>query len=63
MDLIQLLVLLIIIGVVMYLINAYTPIPQPIKTLINIVIVLIVILGLLQIFGISTFHIGAPLRR
>lgn len=58
MDLIQLLVLLIIIGMLMWFINTYIPLTQPIKTIINVVVVLIILLWLLRLFGIANYPIG-----
>ena len=52
MPVLSLLVALIIVGVALYLINAYVPMAPPIKTIINVVVVLIVILWLLQVFGL-----------
>ena len=49
---IQLLVLLVIVGVVLYLINNYVPMAAPIKTIINVVVVLFVIVWLLRVTGI-----------
>ena len=56
---IELLVLLIVVGVVLYLINTYVPIAEPIKTIINIVIVLLVCIWLLRVFGVLS---GGALR-
>lgn len=52
MSLIALIVVLVIIGVVLYLINIYLPIDPKIKTILNIVIILFVIIWLLQAFGL-----------
>lgn len=61
MDLIQVLVLLIVVGVVLWLINTYLPMAPPFKTVINVVVVLVLCLWLLSAFGIvSTYHIGRP---
>ena len=49
---IQLLVMLIVVGVVLYLINTYVPMAAPIKTIINVVVVLLVCLYLLSAFGL-----------
>ena len=52
MSLIGLIIVLVIIGVILYLINLYLPIDSKIKTILNIVIVLFVIIWLLQAFGL-----------
>jgi hypothetical protein len=49
---VQLLVLLVIVGVVLYLINNYVPMAAPIKTIINVVVVLAVCIWLLRVTGI-----------
>ena len=49
---IQLLVVLVIVGVVLYLINNYVPMAAPIKTIINVVVVLAVCVWLLRVTGI-----------
>jgi hypothetical protein len=49
---IQLLILLVIVGVCLYLVETYIPLSPPIRTVIRVVVVLIMILYLLQIFGI-----------
>jgi len=48
MGLLNLLVLLIVIGVVLYLVETYLPMSPPIKTLLRVVVILIVILWLVQ---------------
>ncbi len=52
MDIVQILVLLVVIGVILWLVNTYIPMAAPIKTIINIVVVLLVCVWLLRIFGI-----------
>lgn len=61
MPLINLIIILIIIGVVLYLINNYIPMDAKIKTIINVLVVLVICLWLLNIFGIGDFNI--PVRR
>lgn len=51
MPLINLIVLLIIVGVILYLINNYLPMDGKIKSILNIVVVIAVILWLLRSFG------------
>lgn len=43
---------LIIVGVVLYLVEVYVPMSPPIKTILRIVVVLVVVIWLLQIFGL-----------
>lgn len=61
MDLIQIVVVLIIIGVILWMINTYLPMAPPIKMIINVVVVLIICLWLLRVFGIGTYVV-APHR-
>jgi hypothetical protein len=62
MPLVQVLLLLIIIGVVLWLINRYIPMAGSIKSILNAVIVIAVIVWLLNTFGLLTnlpkIHVG-----
>lgn len=51
MPLISILILLIIVGILMYCVNAFIPMASPYKELVNIVVVLFVLVWLLQVFG------------
>jgi hypothetical protein len=52
MPLIQVVVVLIVVGVVLWLINRFIPMAGSIKTILNAVVVIVVILWLLSVFGI-----------
>ena len=52
MSLITVVIVLIIVGVVLWLINAYIPMASVIKTILNVVVVIVVILWLLSAFGV-----------
>jgi hypothetical protein len=52
MPLIQLLVVLIVVGVLLWLVNRFIPMAGSIKTILNVVVVIAVILWLLNVFGI-----------
>lgn len=52
MPLINLVVVLVIVGVILFLVNNYIPMDSKIKSILNIVVVIGVILWLLQAFGI-----------
>jgi hypothetical protein len=52
MSLINLIIVLAIVGVILYLINNYLPMDGKIKNILNIVVVIVVILWLLQSFGV-----------
>ena len=62
MPLIQVVVVLIVVGVVLWLINRFIPMAGSIKTILNAVVVIAVILWLLSVFGIlssfSKIHVG-----
>lgn len=61
MNLISLILVLVLIGVGLHLINRYIPMASSIKTILNVVVVVAVIIWLLQIFGlwgdISSFRV------
>ena len=52
MPLINILVVLIVVGVLLWLVNNYIPMDGKIKRILNIVVVVVVVIWLLQMFGI-----------
>jgi hypothetical protein len=52
MPLINLVIVLIVVGVLLWLVNAYIPMDGKIKKILNIVVLIVVVLWLLQVFGI-----------
>ncbi|OGU23304.1 MAG: hypothetical protein A2580_16950 [Hydrogenophilales bacterium RIFOXYD1_FULL_62_11] len=52
MPLINLVVVLIVIGVLLWLVNTYIPMDSKIKQILNIVVVIVVVIWLLQVFGV-----------
>lgn len=62
MPLINLVVVLIVVGVLLWLVNTYIPMDGKIKSILNAVVVIVVVIWLLQIFGIleslSGVHVG-----
>ena len=62
MTMIQILLILIIIGVILSLINRYIPMAASIKSILNAVVVIAVIIWLLNVFGllagVPRVHIG-----
>ena len=52
MSIINVLVVLVVVGVILWLINTYLPMDGKIKNILNIVVVIGVIIWLLQAFGI-----------
>ncbi|HLW97721.1 MAG TPA: Thivi_2564 family membrane protein [Candidatus Acidoferrales bacterium] len=62
MPLVQLALVLIVVGVLLWLVNRYIPMQGTIKSLLNAVVVIVVVLWLLNVFGvlhnINQFHVG-----
>jgi hypothetical protein len=62
MPLIQLVIVLVVVGVILWLINSYIPMQTTIKRILNVVLVIAVVVWLLSVFGvignISAIHIG-----
>ena len=62
MPLIHVVIVLIVVGVILYLINAYIPMAGSIKMILNAVVIIGVVLWLLSVFGLigelSTIRIG-----
>ena len=52
MPIINIIVVLVIVGFVLWLINRFIPMAGPIKTILNAVVVIVLILWLLSVFGI-----------
>jgi hypothetical protein len=62
MPLVQLVVILIVIGVLLGMVNRYIPMAGSIKSILNGVVVICVVVWLLNVFGlftsISAIHVG-----
>lgn len=54
MPLIQLVMVLIVVGVLLWLVNRFIPMAASIKSILNAVVVIVVVLWLLNVFGV--FH-------
>jgi len=52
MPLIEIVIALIVVGVLLWLVNTYIPMQQVIKTIINVVVVIFVVVWLLQVLGV-----------
>lgn len=52
MSLIMVIIVLVIVGVVLWIINTYIPMAGSIKSILNIVVILCVIVWLLSVFGL-----------
>jgi hypothetical protein len=52
MTIVPLFVVLIVVGVVLYLVNTFIPMAQPVRTIINVIVILFLCLWLLDSFGL-----------
>ena len=52
MSLINLVIVLLVVGVLLWVVNTYIPMDRKIKNIVNIVVVIVVVLWLLQVFGV-----------
>lgn len=52
MTLVSIVIVLVVIGLIMWLINTYIPMAAGIKSLLNIVVFIVVVIWLLQAFGL-----------
>jgi hypothetical protein len=52
MPLLHLVIVLIVIGVLLWLVNTYIPMDSKIKSILNAVVVIAVVIWLLQVFGL-----------
>jgi hypothetical protein len=62
MPLLQLVIVLIVVGVLLWLVNNFIPMARSIKSILNAVVVIVVVLWLLDVFGVlpslSTIRVG-----
>ncbi len=54
MPLLNIVILLIVVGVILHLINRFIPMASSIKTILNVVVVVVVCVWLLQVAGLWT---------
>jgi hypothetical protein len=62
MPLLQILLVLIVVGVLLWLVNRFIPMQGTIKSILNAIVIIAVVLWLLNVFGLfhslSRIHIG-----
>ncbi|HEY1655240.1 MAG TPA: Thivi_2564 family membrane protein [Candidatus Tumulicola sp.] len=62
MPLIEVIVVLVVVGVILWLINTYIPMAGGVKSLLNAVVVIALVVWLLKVFGlwnyIMNLHVG-----
>jgi Ca2+/Na+ antiporter len=56
MPLLNLVLILVVIGIILWLVNRYIPMDSKIKKILNVVVVVAVILWLLNVFGVFSFN-------
>jgi hypothetical protein len=61
MPLIEIVIILIVVGVLLWLVNNYIPMAGPIKSLLNAVVLIVMVVWILKVFGLWHFitHIRA----
>ncbi len=61
MPILNVVLVLIVVGVVLWLINAFIPMQRTIKSILNVVVIIVVVIWLLKVFGLLSsfqqFHI------
>lgn len=66
MSLLSLIIALVVVGIVLYAINAFIPMDAKVKKLLNIVVLCVLVIWLLQAFGLldflGTVHVGKAHR-
>ncbi|HBE40127.1 MAG TPA: hypothetical protein DDW27_02820 [Bacteroidales bacterium] len=55
MPLLTIIIVLIVAGIFLYLVNNYIPMDGKIKTILNVVVVIAVIVWLLKLFGVLSY--------
>lgn len=60
MPLVEVVIVLIVVGVLLWLINAYIPMASAVKSLLNAVVVIALIVWILKVFGL--WHFIANIR-
>ena len=55
MPLLSILIVIIVVGVLLWIINSFIPMDHNIKSIFNIVVVIVLIVWLLKVFGIFTY--------
>jgi hypothetical protein len=62
MPLLQILLVLVVVGVLLWLVNSFIPVQGTIKSILNAVVIIAVVLWLLNVFGLfhslSRIHVG-----
>lgn len=62
MPIINVIIVLVVIGLLLWLANTYIPMDGKIKTILNVVVVILVVLWLLNLFGVFSMNLGTVPR-
>ena len=62
MPLLNIIIVLVVVGVLLWAINTYIPMAKPVKTILNVVVVAVLCIWLLQTFGIIGSINGIRIR-
>lgn len=63
MSLISLIVAIVVVGILLWAINSYIPMDDKIKKILNIVVVVVLVLWILQAFGVWGYLSGVRVGR
>jgi hypothetical protein len=63
MPVIQVLIALVVFGLILWLVNTYVPMAAPIKTVVNVVVVLLLCIWLLNVFGLTNYMLPTTAPR
>jgi hypothetical protein len=63
MPLVQVVLVLVVVGVLLWLVNSYIPMAGSIKMILNVVVIIVVVMWLLNVFGlmgeVSNIQVGS----
>lgn len=62
MPLLNIIVVLIIVGVALWAINTFIPMAKQVKTILNVVVTVVLVIWLLQVFGLIDSLRGVRIR-
>ena len=62
MPVINLIIVLVVVGVLLWLVNTYIPMDSKVKNILNVVVVILVVLWLLGVFGVWSGTLGTVPR-
>lgn len=62
MPLITVIIAIVVVGVLLWAINTYIPMARPVKSILNVVVVVVLVLWLLQAFGVLGSLHGIRIR-